>query len=471
VRWLTNTKSATLCSRVCPVTATHMSLPAWSISVLKSTLFQQTAPFIVLFLIPASVFFFAVHLRRISFSSYYRTFTMGIEGWGFSMPWPWSSSQTGVSSSASHRKSKRKISQSGATGTRSKSKAPRTRAEQIALNVVTQNDASGMSSHPTVLSNTPLKSEMETDKSLSSESEWESARYYPGLVNISGTYCFMNSTLQACALFFITFPYLNPKISQALASLTYLQPQIVAIHAKAESLDVPTPVIDALHDLFNGMLCLSSPSLPIQTSHLTDLNTPKSSYHSLRPHGIITALSSPPPPTPSSFSNSSISHFSRTSTTLFNSREHQDAQELFQLVSECIKNEMGAVEKEGLRDRGIAGVLDFGHRGLELTSKGMNPEKGSFPNFTGFSPESKSFTHNDKQQQQMVDDARGFSLGSGSSLTTKSVFDGLTANRRSCVTCGYTEAVMHFGLDNWQLAMPRLAVSESFSMPDSIRIS
>jgi ubiquitin carboxyl-terminal hydrolase 1 len=41
----------------------------------------------------------------------------------------------------------------------------------------------------------------------------------------------------------------------------------------------------------------------------------------------------------------------------------------------------------------------------------------------------------------------------------KSVFDGLTANRRSCVMCGYTEAVMHFALDNWQLAVPRLAVS------------
>lgn len=73
----------------------------------------------------------------------------------------------------------------------------------------------------------------------------------------------MNSTLQVCGLFFINFAYLNPKLSQALASLTYLQPQIDAIHAKAEALDVPTPVIDALHELFNGMLYLSSTSLPI----------------------------------------------------------------------------------------------------------------------------------------------------------------------------------------------------------------
>lgn len=38
-----------------------------------------------------------------------------------------------------------------------------------------------------------------------------------------------------------------------------------------------------------------------------------------------------------------------------------------------------------------------------------------------------------------------------------SVFDGLTANRRSCVECGYTEAVMHFAFDNWQLSLPRAA--------------
>lgn len=40
-----------------------------------------------------------------------------------------------------------------------------------------------------------------------------------------------------------------------------------------------------------------------------------------------------------------------------------------------------------------------------------------------------------------------------------SVFDGLTANRRSCVECGYTEAVMHFAFDNWQLAVPRMVSS------------
>jgi ubiquitin carboxyl-terminal hydrolase 1 len=125
---------------------------------------------------------------------------------------------------------------------------------------------------------------------------------------------------------------------------------------------------------------------------------------------------------------------------------------------------MGAVDKEGLRDRGIAGVLDFGHRGSGSTSK------GSFPNFTGLGSQTKSFAHNDNQQR-IVDDARSWSLGNSSSLITKSVFDGLTANRRSCVKCGYTEAVMHFGFDNWQLAVPRLAVSKLLFVHVSIRIS
>lgn len=86
---------------------------------------------------------------------------------------------------------------------------------------------------------------------------------------------------------------------------------------------------------------------------------------------------------------------------------------------------MASVEKEGLRDRGIAGVLD-----LERPKSTDGQDNGKEPKKAG----------------------------------TKSVFDGLTANRRSCVMCGYTEAVMHFGFDNWQLALPRLAVSSQFSL-------
>ncbi|KAJ4486497.1 hypothetical protein C8R41DRAFT_896404 [Lentinula lateritia] len=174
---------------------------------------------------------------------------------------------------------------------------------------------------------------------------------YPGLVNISGTYCFMNSTVQA------------------LSSLAYLQPHISAIHAKAEALDIPTPIIDALRDLFHA------------------LNDPRSRPSSIRPLELISVLSS-----------------AGRANSLFNSREHQDAQELFQLLSECIKSEISAIDKESARDRGLGGLSQ------EVETK-----------------------------------------------ISKSVFDGLTANRRSCVVCGYTEAVMHFPFDNWQLTVPRMA--------------
>ncbi|KAG6831977.1 hypothetical protein H0H87_003121 [Tephrocybe sp. NHM501043] len=284
----------------------------WCIDIASTDAFQQTAPFAVFIFVPTLVYLVATNTAVAWLCS---RITMGFDSY---LPWNWAA---GGSSSSK--------SSVGSPDRKKPRKGARTRAEQIAMD--------GISTHA---------SETGSDDG-----------YYPGLVNISGTYCFMNSTLQA------------------LASLSYLQPHIDAVHDKAEDLDVPTPVIDALQDLFRR------------------LNKPKSSYHSIRPIELIEVLSKQNEGRPSS---------------LLNSREHQDAQELFQLLSECIKNEIAAVDKEGYRDRGFGG--------LSQTS-GTSKEIG------------------------------------------KSVFDGLTANRRSCVACGYTEAVMHFALDNWQLAVPRLAAS------------
>jgi len=121
------------------------------------------------------------------------------------------------------------------------------------------------------------------------------------------------------------------------------------------------------------------------------LNIPRSSVRAIKPIELIRALSIDPE--------------GRTNPLLC-SREHQDAQELFQLLSECIKREATAVDKECLRDPGL----------------------GALSNAS--------------------DSSKHKNIGS-------TVFDGLTANRRSCVVCGYTEAVMHFSFDNWQLAVPR----------------
>jgi len=126
-----------------------------------------------------------------------------------------------------------------------------------------------------------------------------------------------------------------------------------------------------------------------------DLNSPSHHHRSIRPVDLIKVLSQPEP---------------GRRSPLFASREHQDAQELFQLVSECAKKEATAVDREGARDLGFGALASLSSASTTATN---------------------------------VDVSKG-------------VFDGLTANRRSCCECGYTEAVMHFPFDNWQLNVPRV---------------
>jgi ubiquitin carboxyl-terminal hydrolase 1 len=126
------------------------------------------------------------------------------------------------------------------------------------------------------------------------------------------------------------------------------------------------------------------------------LNEPQPYPRALRPHAIIDALSHLEP---------------GKRSPLFSSREHQDAQELFQLVSELVKKEATAVDSEVALERGFGAALD------------LSDDDADAPDMR--------------------------------KLSQKAVFDGLTANRRSCVECGYTEAVMHFSFDSWQLPLPR----------------
>ncbi|CUA70155.1 ubiquitin carboxyl-terminal hydrolase 1 [Rhizoctonia solani] len=182
---------------------------------------------------------------------------------------------------------------------------------------------------------------------------------YPGLVNISGTYCFFNSTVQA------------------FASLQSLKPQIDEIYENAERWDVPTPVLDTLRQV------------------LLDLNTPHRRPSSFRPSEVIKALSGSD---------------SGKRSALFSSREHQDAQELFQLLSSVVRDEAATVLQERLRERGLGGLTAAG------TRETSDPD-----------------------------------------VSIRSVFDGLMAQRRSCVDCGYTEAVRHFAFDNISLTVPPLS--------------
>jgi ubiquitin carboxyl-terminal hydrolase 1 len=265
-------------------------LRSWFLALLNDTSFLQLAPLAVFVLFPLIVLLSVqAVLDSIGSSSATWRLAMVFESFSFSLPWNWSSS------SGTQQETKKL-----------KKKVLRTRSEQIELNGHARpqhkNDAHD--------------------------------GYYPGLVNISGTYCFMNSTMQA------------------MASLSYLHPYLSYTQAKAIQLDVPSPVVDALLAL------------------LQDLNTPRTAYHSIRPLDMIATL---------------VNHSRSRHNSLFSSREHQDAQELFQLVSECIKKEVAAIDNEGQRDRGLGG--------LSQVRSDVNKEIG------------------------------------------KSVFDGLTANRRSCVEC------------------------------------
>jgi ubiquitin carboxyl-terminal hydrolase 1 len=164
------------------------------------------------------------------------------------------------------------------------------------------------------------------------------------------------------------------------------------------------------------------------SSYFVELNTPRASRRSLRPVALIQALSSPAP--------SSSSSTGSRSSRLFSSREHQDAQELFQILTEAVKEEAIEVAREAGRDIGLGIALSVG----SLSPKSSKDRTDS--------PATGSATPRSERERDV-------------SSLTKSVFDGLTANRRSCVQCGYTEAVMHFSFDSWQLALPR-AVSITF---------
>ncbi|KAJ9123955.1 hypothetical protein QFC22_000746 [Naganishia vaughanmartiniae] len=131
---------------------------------------------------------------------------------------------------------------------------------------------------------------------------------YPGMVNLSGTLCYMNSILQS------------------FASLTYLQKHLDSVIELAEEVDLNTPVTDAL------------------SVTLEQLNTPSPSSkpHPLRPYALVEALSTLP-----------------SVRRLLQTREHQDAHELFLLLTNAISDELAKLDAERRKDKGLGEVLDF----------------------------------------------------------------------------------------------------------------
>lgn len=102
------------------------------------------------------------------------------------------------------------------------------------------------------------------------------------------------------------------------------------------------------------------------------------------------------------------------------SREQQDAQEFFQLVSSAMDTEGQFIAKTELLGGGLKDLLF--HRSTNVTSGVIGPERAT--------------------------------------LTTKhdhaleNPFTGLLANRLSCMKCGYTSAIRHFSFNNIQLSVP-----------------
>ncbi|EJT51808.1 hypothetical protein A1Q1_06946 [Trichosporon asahii var. asahii CBS 2479] len=130
---------------------------------------------------------------------------------------------------------------------------------------------------------------------------------YPGMVNLSGTLCYMNSVLQAWA------------------SLPHLRAHLERIIQLATAADVPTPVTDAVHDVLRRL----------NTGHAKQ-------PPALRPHQLLAALSPLP-----------------AVRRLLATREQQDAHELFVVLAEAVSDEATKVAKEVARTRGLGQALDL----------------------------------------------------------------------------------------------------------------
>ncbi|KAL7412237.1 hypothetical protein BDY24DRAFT_393710 [Mrakia frigida] len=155
------------------------------------------------------------------------------------------------------------------------------------------------------------------------DSSLETDSHFPGLVNSSGAFCFLNSVLQAMAA-------LPP-------FLTYIS----HLHSQALTYDVPSPLLDVL--------------LPL----LTSLSTPSASAYPrpLRLTSLIEALTLAP-----IFKSSGM--FNRM-------REQQDAQELWQLLMAAVEEEGEVIKKVGIKEG------SEGFRGLISSKEAAAEEEGS----------------------------------------------------------------------------------------------
>lgn len=137
----------------------------WLLNLLQG-LFLEFAPLIVLFLFPLAALVFAPAIHRIS--SRALTAAMLLESLTFSFPWNWGNGQSNTGSGHVVKKLRKKHALPDESN---------------------GNARPGMFHHE--ISNVVMDDTTPEIRTLPSEG------WYPGLVNASGTNCFMNSTLQA----------------------------------------------------------------------------------------------------------------------------------------------------------------------------------------------------------------------------------------------------------------------------------
>lgn len=179
----------------------------WSIQLLRNTAFTQVVPLLVVLLVPAAFLFTFTHLRQLNFDrilySLLQIIAMVLDSLGISLPWLWAAPQRPSSSSSSSRsKSHRRKSSSA--------KVLKPRPEEVALQTVSKDSLHCV---PFLFSfSSQLSYPFIANGLRDSDSDADAPRHYPGLVNISGTYCFMNSTLQVRLSSFSSTRYTDPTL-------------------------------------------------------------------------------------------------------------------------------------------------------------------------------------------------------------------------------------------------------------------
>lgn len=208
---------------------------------------------------------------------------------------------------------------------------------------------------------------------------------------------------------------------QAFASLPRLHEHLESVIELAEEVDLATPVTDALVQTLDRE-CREDPSLLLVSLLFLaiELNTPSTSSYPppLRPHALVDAFSALP-----------------SVRRLLSTRDHQDAHELFLLLASAISDELTRLAKERRRDLGFAGPIPL------LTPTAATPAGASLASAVSWtsipSGRVQTGSRKGKEREKIL-----------------SPWEGLSANRRTCLKCGWCEGVRYETLGALDVAVP-----------------